>query len=288
MKVVEEKNDEINKLKLANEDQTIVSQRNDILQKEALVLKVAVQQKEMDIKSLNELIQNQESIISKNDSAIEQYISEVNELKKTLNEDKTKESKSSENFELLESLKEKLENEQKAHTKVQDELSSLRIELESFKKDNPTTNESKGSLLKSYEEEIVKLKQEIAQEKQVIAHVQVSQEKEIMEKEKEIFILNKILTEERKVLLEKEQEIDKLSGSELSKFANGHVENVRNIECIKSSRVAFITQSMSEDSETITFHDALSEDEDVMIEDLEFDMEPVRKTYVDNEDLSLG
>ena len=41
-------------------------------------------------------------------------------------------------------------------------------------------------------------------------HVQFSQEKELMLKEKEIITLNKILTQERQVLLEKEEEIKQL------------------------------------------------------------------------------
>ena len=65
-------------------------------------------------------------------------------------------------------------------------------------------------MIKSKEEEIEKLKKEILREQHIVAHVQVTQEKEIIEKEKEISILNKILTQERHVLLEKERQIDKL------------------------------------------------------------------------------
>ena len=45
------------------------------------------------------------------------------------------------------------------------------------------------------------------------AHVQFTQERELMLKEKELAALNTILTQERKVLLEKEEEIRTLRGS---------------------------------------------------------------------------
>ena len=44
------------------------------------------------------------------------------------------------------------------------------------------------------------------------AHVQFTQERELMLKEKELTALNTILTQERKVLLDKEEEIKILRG----------------------------------------------------------------------------
>ena len=55
---------------------------------------------------------------------------------------------------------------------------------------------------------------DIENERQVTAHVQFTQERELMLKEKELAALNTILTQERKVLLEKEEEIKVLRGSE--------------------------------------------------------------------------
>ena len=54
---------------------------------------------------------------------------------------------------------------------------------------------------------------DIETERQVTAHVQFTQERELMLKEKELAALNTILTQERKVLLEKEEEIKVLRGS---------------------------------------------------------------------------
>ena len=61
---------------------------------------------------------------------------------------------------------------------------------------------------------------DIENERQVTAHVQFTQERELMLKEKEISLkekeiaaLNTILTQERKLLLDKEEEIKNLRGS---------------------------------------------------------------------------
>ena len=61
--------------------------------------------------------------------------------------------------------------------------------------------------MKIKEEMIKQLEIEVVNERQVATHVQFTQEKELMLKEKEISALNTILTQERKVLLEKEEEI---------------------------------------------------------------------------------
>ena len=53
------------------------------------------------------------------------------------------------------------------------------------------------------------------------AHVQFTQERELMLKEKEIAALNTILTQERKLLLDKEEEIKTLRGSvEMESYNN--------------------------------------------------------------------
>jgi hypothetical protein len=53
-----------------------------ILQKEVLVLKVSLQQKDSNIRSLNELLRRKDEIIYQNDSTVEEYAEEVNQLKK--------------------------------------------------------------------------------------------------------------------------------------------------------------------------------------------------------------
>ena len=57
-------------------------------------------------------------------------------------------------------------------------------------------------------------------EQQVIAHVQLVQEKEIIEKEREISSLNKILKTEREELFVKQKEIERLRGLQVQASFN--------------------------------------------------------------------
>ena len=66
-----------------------------------------------------------------------------------------------------------------------------------------------------------------------------------------------------------------------------------NNQCYFVFQAAFITDSQSDDdSDTVTFHDALSDEEDVLIEDLELDEDfegnKHRKSDIDIDDFSLG
>ena len=72
--------------------------------------------------------------------------------------------------------------------------------------------------MKDYE--IESLKQAIQQEQDIVAHVQMTQEKEIIEKEREIAVLNAIMIQERTTILDKEAEISSL---------RQHFEKVRNL-----------------------------------------------------------
>ena len=58
-------------------------------------------------------------------------------------------------------------------------------------------------------------------------------------------------------------------------------------------QAAFLTEGLSDDdSDTVTSHDALSDDEDVLIEDLQLDddtfAQKQKRNDVDSEDFSLG
>jgi len=299
MQIIEDKNEEISQLKSENEGTESASSRIEILQKETLALKMSLQQKDLDIKSLHDLINRKEEIINQNDSAIEQYIEEVNNLRKQ-NTDKNLENDTKDNnLETVKELQDKINAEQESHKQTESELINLKLELESLRTgiksnaDEPIEEsvEEGKSLMKVKDEEIERLRKEIAQEQQIVAHVQVTQEKEIMEKEKEIFILNTILTQERKVLLEKEKEVERLSKTGVEKRQlDGPQRPLRSRQTEAQpicQAQAFLTQAPSdEDSDTVTFHDALSEDEDIMIEDLEYDDIPVNTNNI--EDFSLG
>ena len=58
MKIIKKQNSEMKKVKNEIAINEIVLSRNEILQKEVLVLKVAIQQKDLDIKSLTDLLGN--------------------------------------------------------------------------------------------------------------------------------------------------------------------------------------------------------------------------------------
>jgi hypothetical protein len=64
MKIIVKQNSEIDTRKNDFATHHIVVSRNEIWQKEVLVLKIAIQQKDMDIKSLNDLLSQKEEIIS--------------------------------------------------------------------------------------------------------------------------------------------------------------------------------------------------------------------------------
>ena len=121
MKIIEERNDKIIELKEGDEIPEVLSTRNDILQKEILVLKVSLQQKDLDIKSLNELIERKEKIMSQNDSTIEMYVEEVNKLKKEFEKARdTVESKKEANVteaneEIVKNVEKNILHEQEAH-----------------------------------------------------------------------------------------------------------------------------------------------------------------------------
>merc|ERR1712050_415196 len=85
-----------------------------------------------------------------------------------------------------------------------------KLEIESTKSELAKLKDESSRCIRLKEEEIEKLETEILKEKQIVAQVQLTQEKDILEKEGEIRILNTILTQERKILLDKEAEVEKL------------------------------------------------------------------------------
>merc|ERR1712192_299803 len=164
---------------------------------------------------------------------------------------------------------------------------------------------------------------------EIVAHVQLTQEKEIIEKEREIAVLNAILSQERQIILDREAEIGTLLVQNGGPKANGlspparptrkksgqhqqqsalqaHRAPSRGSSVasppvrIEANRLASLLQatlpspcqsprlvtshqstlarmiqaaSPTDDESTMTFHDALSDDEDVLIADLEMDEE---------------
>merc|ERR1711874_949344 len=168
-----------------------------------------------------------------------------------------------------------------------------KLEIEATKADLTKLKDENSRSLRLKEEEIEKLETEILKEKQIVAQIQLTQEKEILEKEGEIRILNTILTQERKILLEKEAEVEKLKSfripfqecgvlMESSQPAPARPPRTKSlVVTTKMQEQANIPIDNDDNSDTVTFHDALnnelsdalSDEEDVVIEDLELDEE---------------
>ena len=116
----------------------------------------------------------------------------------------------------------------------------LRIQIENLKVESAKENANKCDVDK--DELIKKLQNEIKHERQIGAHIQFTQEREIIEKEREIASLK-----------------DSISGMILNK--------PKNYSTIKDFN------GEDSDSDTSTFHDALSDgdENEVLLEDLEYD-----------------
>lgn len=158
--------------------------RNSILQKETWVLKVAIQQKDLDIKSLNELLAIKEKTIEQYNATVKD---DTNQLKKTGKSTPTDKK---------EKIRIRMINKLEKNDQAENETFQLNIELDNLKKEYEEdrkydlSKDEHIKLLKLKDLKLVKLENEILKEKQIIAHVQVTQEKEILEKEKKISTLN--------------------------------------------------------------------------------------------------
>ena len=188
----------------------VVVSRNEILQKEVHVLKVAIQQKDMDIKSLNDLLSLKEEIISEN------ALAHTPEKNKIGNKQDSVEDKE----QTIQNLQQKIMNEQDINDQSEEEIIQLRIEIENLKREiendsgsNEISTDQQTALLKTKDEEIYKLKTDILKDQQIIDDIQVTQRNEMMEKEKEIYALNKALKEEREEWIRKGKELNKFEGN---------------------------------------------------------------------------
>ena len=163
MEIMIKQSSEIETLKTKSLPNDVGVNITGMLQKEVKDLKLTIQEQDQDIKSLN---------------------SEYSGLME-------------DNQQMIKNLQQKVINEQQINEQSEEEIIQLRIELDNIKKELETIN---GKQDLSHTEEILYLKSEILKEQDITAHVQVAQEKEIMDKEKEISGLNQILKEERRKL----------------------------------------------------------------------------------------
>jgi len=171
--------------------------------------------------------------------------------------------------ETIENLQQKIINEQLINEQSENEIIKLRLEIDTLHQEIDI-NAGKYNLLK--DEEILNLKIELLKEQKVTTNIQVAQEKELMEKEKEIWKLSQILEEERKVS-EKVQSPDIQS------------ESVAESIDTNTSATLLNDESATLVNETVTIKDGFSDEEEdfALLEDLEIDSKP------DNlDDVSLG
>merc|ERR1711990_1444047 len=317
--------EKIEKIKLDVRTQEQTEAKNEALQKEILVMKVQDQQKDLDIKCLQELVDAKDETLRENAALLEENESEITRLKIEVETSKAAEAQAAENSDVAEEkekiiaqLQQKVIDEQEASKQIEDELIKLKIEFDNLKdcKAKTPTKESlnddeTAKILRQKDHDIASLRRAIQQEQEIVAHVQLTQEKEIIEKEREIAVLNAILSQERQIIPDRETEIGKLLAQNGGPKANGLSPPARPLRkktqqqpaplrvpsrgssvasppatlpspcqsprlvTSHQSTIARMIQAASptDDESTMTFHDALSDDEDVLIADLEMDEE---------------
>ena len=218
--------EKIEKIKQDVRTQEQTEAKNEALQKEILVMKVQDQQKDLDVKCLQELVDNKDETLRENAALIEEHESEITRLKIEVETSKAAEAQAAENSEvaaekekIIGQLQQKVIDEQEASKQIEDELIKLKIEYDNLKDSKaktPTrealTDDETAKILRQKDHDIASLRRAIQQEQEIVAHVQLTQEKEIIEKEREIAVLNAILSQERQIILDREAEIGKLLG----------------------------------------------------------------------------
>ena len=218
--------EKIEKIKQDVRTQEQTEAKNEALQKEILVMKVQDQQKDLDVKCLQELVDNKDETLRENAALIKEHESEITRLKIEVETSKAAEAQAAENSEvaaekekIIGQLQQKVIDEQEASKQIEDELIKLKIEYDNLKDSKaktPTkealTDEETAKILRQKDHDIASLRRAIQQEQEIVAHVQLTQEKEIIEKEREIAVLNAILSQERQIILDREAEIGKLLG----------------------------------------------------------------------------
>merc|ERR1719400_1482909 len=227
--------EKIEKIKLDVRTQEQTEAKNEALQKEILVMKVQDQQKDLDVKCLQELVDAKDETLRENAALLEENESEITRLKIEVDTSKAAEAQAAENSDVAEEkekiiaqLQQKVIDEQEASKQIEDELIKLKIEFDNLKdckaktptKDSLNDDET-AKILRQKDHDIASLRRAIQQEQEIVAHVLLTQEKEIIEKEREIAVLNAILSQERQIILDREAEIGKLLVQNGGPKANG-------------------------------------------------------------------
>eukprot|EP00092_Neocalanus_flemingeri_P011053 GFUD01011901.1.p1 GENE.GFUD01011901.1~~GFUD01011901.1.p1 ORF type:complete len:835 (-),score=288.99 GFUD01011901.1:58-2562(-) len=286
MHIIEHKSKEIEIMQNGFKNQTSNDPQIEECKKEISELKASVCEKESEITNLNEVIDKKDKTIVENNAKVEKYIEEGTQLvSKNADQEKKLDDIIMEREEIIPKLRERVESDQTKINHVKSEFDNLKNENKEY--------------LRFKDEEIENLKCEIIKEKQIVAHVQYRQKREIVKKEREISILNTILMQERKILLEKEEEVKRLRTFHIQEsilvLESPPARPPRNKSMVITAAMQEQAQNPTpeqadipnqpdqddDNSDTVTFHDALnndlsialSDEEDVLIEDLELDEE---------------
>lgn len=201
MKIIEKQNEQISQFSEKQNCQETISQRNEILQKEIHVLKVTIQQKDLDIKSLNHLLESKDEALKE----LNDFESKVQELKSTLYEQFKIQIQ--EKDEQISTHLKRLSDEQKSHKQTEDELIMLKLNIQE-KETSTTLAQSVTNSEDVNQNTIQALKDQLHQEQQISSHLTIVQEQEIIEKEKEILSLKTMLqkfTKQSQILLEMDE-----------------------------------------------------------------------------------
>merc|ERR1712038_1340674 len=94
--------EKIEKIKLDVRTQEQTESKNEALQKEILVMKVQDQQKDLDIKCLQELVDAKDETLRENAALIEEHESEITRLKIEVETSKAAEAQAAENLDVVE------------------------------------------------------------------------------------------------------------------------------------------------------------------------------------------
>merc|ERR1712227_330105 len=221
MKIIMKQNADMEKLKNDVAIQEAIVNRNETLQKEILIMKVSSQHKTVELQNYKELL-----------GAKEKTIASI----KKLHVDSDKEHSD---------FREKVAN---VVEEYEEEMNNLRREAGHY---GEMSQDEQIELLHIKDEEIDGIKNHLMKEQEVNSHVQMVQEKEILDKERAITFLNKQLNI-------KQKEVDCLR--KLNKKAN--------------SRERSVTVSPNGEDETIEQNlESEIEDDFIFVEDLKVDEE---------------
>ena len=174
MNIIDQQNKQIAKFNEKESDEETFSKRNEVLQKELHVLNVKIHQKDLDIKSLKGLLEDKEETIEEKEDIIDKLNQKVFEATKMETQVNDLKSEMQNKDETISCLQQRITSEQKNSEETEAELIKLKIDFDQMKTEN-TTSKS----LDNNDDLIEKLQNEIKHEREIGAHVQFAQEKNL-------------------------------------------------------------------------------------------------------------